>query len=135
MHLNKVCLPVAALALLCGNCKYLAHGLLSPLELHLQVVERHSGLLVGGTRAGWDLLFVLAGSVTLAHLVPVHLSELFLSLSCWGLLVLTTGCEVDPLSDSSRPGAGAGADRGSRRLGLTQVPCLLPALLQSTQVC
>lgn len=116
------------------RCKYLAaHGVLSPLKLHLQVVERHSGLLVRGARAGWNLLFLLASSVALARLALVHLPGL-----CWGLVVLGAGCEVDSLSDSSRPGQGrgpgAGDGRGSRRFGLRQVPRLLPALLQSTQV-
>lgn len=110
---------------------YLVWRVLSPLKLHLQVVQWHSGLLVSSTGAGWNLLFKLCWSFILCHLIPIHPSVFFtlgcLPSSC-GLLVSTR--------QGSGPGARGGLTRGWDRRGLylTDTPCLLPALLQSIQV-
>lgn len=140
------CLKCNVHAFFCSEpvCNYLAHGILSPLKLHLQVVQWHSGFFIRGTGAGWNLLFKLSRSFTLCQLIPVHPSVFFTSgclWSCWGLLV-STGCKLTSLSERSRPGqsrgpaARAGLARrwDRRRLCLIEVPCLLPALLQNTQV-
>lgn len=136
---------------------YLARDVFSPLKLHLQIVQWHSGFFITGTRAGGNLLNLLR-SFPVRQLVPIHPSLVFGPWSCRWLLDLA-GCALmvligqrggaryrrrGLLLDRRGPDQGwmSAADAGDGvacrwnggRLLLIFGSCLFPALLQSTQV-